>query len=137
MIRRPPRATRTDTLFADATFVRSIDDDTLVIFTSDNGGAGYNGMHGRNAPFRGWKATFFEGGIRAPLFMRWPGGIAAGTQRTDVTGHLDIFATIAAAAGARLPDDRTIDSENILAGPAKRPAMFWRSGDYRAVRAGD
>src|SRR3546814_5811999 len=87
MIRRPPRATRTDTLFADATFVRSIDDDTLVIFTSDNGGAWYNGMQGLNAPFRGWKATFFEGGIRAPLFMRWPGGIAAGTQRTDVTGH--------------------------------------------------
>ena len=114
-----------------------IDDNTLVIFTSDNGGAWYNGMPDLNAPFRGWKATFFEGGIRAPLFMRWPGAIAAGTQRADVTGHLDIFATIAAAAGAKLPDDRTIDSENILAGPAKRPAMFWRSGDYRAVRAGD
>ena len=114
-----------------------IDDNTLVIFTSDNGGAWYNGMSDLNAPFRGWKATFFEGGIRAPLFMRWPGGIAAGTQRADATGHLDIFATIAAAAGARLPDDRTVDSENILAGPAKRPAMFWRSGDYRAVRAGD
>ena len=114
-----------------------IDDNTLVIFTSDNGGAWYNGMSDLNAPFRGWKATFFEGGIRAPLFMRWPGGIAAGTQRADVTGHLDIFATIAAAAGATLPEDRPIDSENILAGPAKRPAMFWRSGDYRAVRAGD
>lgn len=114
-----------------------IDDNTLVIFTSDNGGAWYNGMPDLNAPFRGWKATFFEGGIRAPLFMRWPAAITAGTQRTDVTGHLDIFATIAAAAGAKLPDDRTIDSENILAGPAKRPAMFWRSGDYRAVRAGD
>ncbi len=114
-----------------------IDDNTLVIFTSDNGGAWYNGMPDLNAPFRGWKATFFEGGIRTPLFMRWPGGIAAGTQRADVTGHLDIFATIAAAAGANLPQDRTIDSENILAGPAKRPTMFWRSGDYRAVRAGD
>lgn len=114
-----------------------IDDNTLVIFTSDNGGAWYNGMQGLNAPFRGWKATFFEGGIRTPLFMRWPGGIAAGTRRADVTGHLDIFSTIAAAAGAKLPQDRTIDSENILAGPAKRPAMFWRSGDYRAVRAGD
>src|SRR3546814_3195759 len=93
-----------------------IDDNTLVIFTSDNGGAWYNGMPDLNAPFRGWKATFFEGGIRAPLFMRWPGGIAAGTQRADVTGHLDIFATIAAAAGAKLPDDRKLDSDNILAG---------------------
>ena len=114
-----------------------IDDNTLVIFTSDNGGAWYNGMQGLNAPFRGWKATFFEGGIRTPLFMRWPAAIAAGTQRGDVTGHLDIFATIAAAAGATMPGDRTLDSEDILAGPAKRSAMFWRSGDYRAVRAGD
>ncbi len=114
-----------------------IDDNTLVIFTSDNGGAWYNGMPDLNAPFRGWKATFFEGGIRTPLFMRWPGGIAAGTRRADVTGHLDIFSTIAAAAGATLPGDRTIDSENILAGPARRSAMFWRSGDYRAVRAAD
>src|SRR3546814_16067335 len=63
-----------------------IDDNTLVIFTSDNGGAWYNGMSDLNAPFRGWKANFFEGGLRAPLFMRWPGGIAAGTPRTDVTG---------------------------------------------------
>ncbi|WP_188238161.1 sulfatase-like hydrolase/transferase [Sphingopyxis sp. LK2115] len=114
-----------------------IDDNTLVIFTSDNGGAWYNGMPKLNAPFRGWKATFFEGGLRAPLFMRWPARIAPGTVRADVTGHLDIFATIAAAAGAALPEGRTIDSENILAGPARRPAMFWRSGDYRAVRAGD
>jgi arylsulfatase A-like enzyme len=114
-----------------------IDDNTLVIFTSDNGGAWYNGMPGLNAPFRGWKATFFEGGIRAPLFMRWPARIAPGTVRADMTGHLDIFATIAGAAGAALPEGRTIDSEDILAGPARRPAMFWRSGDYRAVRAGD
>ncbi len=116
---------------------QGIDDNTLVIFTSDNGGAWYNGIERLNAPFRGWKATFFEGGIRTPLFMRWPGGIAPGTQRADVTGHLDIFSTIAAAAGAAVPRDRTIDSENILAGPASRAAMFWRSGDYRAVRAGD
>jgi arylsulfatase A-like enzyme len=116
---------------------QGIDDNTLVIFTSDNGGAWYNGIERLNAPFRGWKATFFEGGIRTPLFMRWPGGIAPGTQRADVTGHLDIFSTIAAAAGAAAPGDRTIDSENILAGPASRAAMFWRSGDYRAVRAGD
>lgn len=114
-----------------------IDDNTLVIFTSDNGGAWYNGMEGLNAPYRGWKATFFEGGIRTPFFMRWPNKIAPGSSRADVTGHIDVFSTIAAAAGAVVPTGRTIDSENILGGPAKRHAMFWRSGDYRAVRAGD
>jgi arylsulfatase A-like enzyme len=114
-----------------------IDDNTLVIFTSDNGGAWYTGIDHLNAPYRGWKATFFEGGIRTPFFMRWPGVIAAGSTRADPTGHLDIFSTIAAAAGAKVPSDRLIDSEDILAGPAKRAALFWRSGDYRAVRAGD
>lgn len=114
-----------------------IDDNTLVIFTSDNGGAWYTGIDGLNAPYRGWKATFFEGGIRTPLFMRWPGHIAAGTQRSDTTGHIDLYATIAGAAGAAMPVNRRMDSENILAGPATRAAMYWRSGDYRAVRAGN
>lgn len=114
-----------------------IDGNTLVIFTSDNGGAWYNGMPDLNAPYRGWKATFFEGGIRTPLFMRWPGHIAPGSTRADMTGHIDLFATIAAVAGAKLPADRVMDSQNILGGPATRDALYWRSGDYRAVRAGD
>ena len=114
-----------------------IDDDTLVIFTSDNGGAWYNGIEHLNAPWRGWKATFFEGGIRTPLFLRWPGRIAPGSARADLAGHLDIFSTIAAAAGATPPADRVIDGEDLLSGPVKRGALFWRSGDYRAVRAGD
>lgn len=114
-----------------------LDDNTLIIFTSDNGGAWYVGMEGLNAPYRGWKATFYDGGIRTPLFMRWPAKIAAGSQRADLAGHLDIFAVIAGAAGAAVPTDRVMDSENILAGPSQRQALFWRSGDYRAVRQGD
>lgn len=114
-----------------------LDDNTLIIFTSDNGGAWYTGIDGLNAPYRGWKATFYDGGIRTPLFMRWPAKIAAGSQRPDLAGHLDIFAVIAGAAGASLPTDRVMDSENLLAGPPQRQAMFWRSGDYRAVRQGD
>jgi len=69
--------------------------------------------------------------------MRWPGHIAPGSTRADVTGHIDIYSTIAAAAGAKVPTDRIVDSQNILAGPAHRQAMYWRSGDYRVVRAGD
>lgn len=114
-----------------------IDDNTLVIFTSDNGGAWYTGIDDLNAPYRGWKATFFEGGIRTPFFMRWPGHLAPGSTRADMTGHIDLFSTIAAAAGAKVPADRIVDSEDILAGPAKRTALYWRSGDYRVVRAGD
>ncbi|WP_033923164.1 sulfatase-like hydrolase/transferase [Sphingomonas sp. 37zxx] len=121
-----------------------IDDDTLVIFTSDNGAAWYNGIPDLNKPYRGWKATFFEGGIRVPLLMRWPGKIAPATQSTTRASHLDMFATIAAVAGSPMPRDRVMDSNDVLAGivPGTPPTtatgpLFWRSGEYRAVRDGD
>lgn len=114
-----------------------IDDNTLVIFTSDNGGAWYTGIPDHNLPYRGWKATFFEGGIRTPLFMRWPARITPAGVRGDVTGHIDVFATIAAAAGVPVPADRTMDGGDLLAGPVARDAIYWRSGGYRAMRAGD
>jgi len=114
-----------------------LDQNTLVIFTSDNGGAWYAGIPDLNRPYRGFKGTFFEGGIHVPLLMRWPGQIAPGTVRSDTAQHLDMFATIAAATGAQLPSDRPMDSFNLLGGGAQREVTFWRSGDYRAVRAGD
>lgn len=114
-----------------------LDENTLVIFTSDNGGAWYTGIPDLNKPYRGWKGTFFEGGIHVPMMMRWPGQIASGTVRSDVAQHLDMFATIAAATGAKVPTDRKMDSFNLLAAGPKREVTFWRSGDYRAVRAGD
>ena len=117
-------------------------DNTLILFTSDNGGAFYVGMPELNKPYRGWKATFFEGGIRAPMFARWPAHINAGTQVKGVGSHLDLFATMAAAGGAAIPTDRKIDSQNLLpeltSGRAIAPrTLFWRSGDYRVVRDGD
>ncbi|OYY69038.1 MAG: sulfatase [Sphingomonadales bacterium 17-56-6] len=114
-----------------------LDDNTLVIFTSDNGGAWYTGIKDLNAPYRGYKGTFFEGGIHVPMMMRWPGKIAPGTVRNDVAQHLDMFATIAAATGARVPSDRKMDSFNLLGTGPKREVTFWRSGHYRVVRAGD
>lgn len=114
-----------------------IDENTLVIFTSDNGGAWYAGLPNINKPYRGWKATFFEGGIRVPLLMRWKGKIARNTTRTDLAGHLDLFETIAAAASASSPKDRIMDGRNLLGNGSPRQVFFWRSGAYRAVRDGD
>ena len=64
----------------DALDDNGIADNTVVIFTSDNGGAGYVGLPDLNKPYRGWKITFFEGGIHTPYFMRWPARIAAGSR---------------------------------------------------------
>jgi arylsulfatase A-like enzyme len=119
-----------------------LEENTLILFTSDNGGAWYVGMEGLNRPYRGWKATFFEGGIRAPLFLHWPGRVPAGTRMTGTASHLDLFATISEAAGARLPADRPMDSLSLLPFATTGTGLparthFWRSGDYRAVRDGD
>ncbi|MGZ5994060.1 MAG: sulfatase-like hydrolase/transferase, partial [Caulobacteraceae bacterium] len=120
-----------------------LDDNTLVIFTSDNGGAGYIGLPEINQPYRGWKSTFFEGGIHAPFFMRWPGVIPAGARYANPVGHVDIFATAAGAAGAQVPKDRVIDGVDLMPfiqGKAQgRPhqTLFWRSGQYKVVLDGD
>jgi arylsulfatase A-like enzyme len=118
-------------------------ENTLVIFTSDNGGAGYVGLPEVNRPFRGFKSTFFEGGIHAPFFMRWPGTIPAGSSYPYPVGHVDIFATAAAAAGAAVPSDRKIDGVDLtpfvqgkLSGRPHQ-TLFWRSGQYKMVRDGD
>lgn len=122
---------------------QGLEDDTLVIFTSDNGGAHYVGIDGLNSPYRGWKATFFEGGIHVPFFMRWPGMIPAGASVTAPVSHFDIFATAAAAAGQKVPADRPVDGVNLLpfitGQAAGRPhdTLFWRTDRYRVLRAGD
>lgn len=117
---------------------QGLDDNTLVIFTSDNGGAWYTGIRDSNAPFRGYKATYFEGGLRVPFFLRWPGRIKAGTRLPGPAHHLDIFATTAAAAGVPLPADRPTDGTSLLAAaPPSARTLFWRSGETKAVRAGD
>jgi arylsulfatase A-like enzyme len=122
---------------------QGLDENTLVVFTSDNGGANYLGLPQINKPFRGWKLTFFEGGIRVPYMMHWPSRIPAGARLAAPVSHFDIYATAAAAAGAALPTDRRMDGVDLtpfLSGQAPgRPhqSLFWRSGGYRVVRSGD
>ncbi|GGD98316.1 sulfatase [Polymorphobacter glacialis] len=122
---------------------QGLDDNTIVIFSSDNGGAHYIGLPDLNKPYRGWKATFFEGGTKVPFMIRWPGHIAPGTTYAPPVSQFDIYATASAAAGAALPKDRTIDGVDImpfLSGTARgipHQQLFWRSGAYRTVRDGN
>lgn len=114
-------------------------DNTIIVFSSDNGGAGYVGLPDINAPYRGWKLTFFEGGIRVPLFMRWPTAIAPGSRSDRPAAHIDLMPTLAAAAGAALPEGVEIDGIDLLAPESERPdqAIYWQSGYYRVVRQGE
>ena len=109
-------------------------EDTIILFTSDNGGAGYIGLPDVNDPFRGWKITLFEGGIHVPFFIKWPAQIAPGTEVDAPVHHFDFYATAAAAAGAPLPSDRKMDGVDLVpyaTGQAEgdpHDALFWRSG---------
>ena len=121
---------------------RGLDDNTLVIFTSDNGGANYVGLPDLNRPYRGWKATFFEGGIKTPFLLRWPAQLPAGAVYRSPVAHVDIFATAAGAAGARPPADRVMDGVDLVpflkgkAGGDPHKALYWRSGRYKVVLSG-
>lgn len=119
-------------------------DNTLVVISSDNGAPGYVGLQHLNAPYRGGKGTFFEGGIRVPLLARWPARVAAGSRVALPVGQVDLMPTFAAAAGAPLPTGVAIDGRDLLPaltgkGTQSRAdaPLFWSSGYYKAVRAGD
>ena len=116
-----------------------LDENTIVLFTSDNGGAGYIGLPEVNRPFRGWKISLFEGGIHVPYFVKWPVRISPGTEIEAPVHHFDMYATAAAAAGAPLPEDRKIDGVDLLpylSGETEdepHRALFWRSGVSRSA----
>ena len=114
-------------------------DNTLIILTSDNGGAGYIGLPNVNKPYRGWKLNHFEGGTHVPFMAKWPAQINPGTSMDAPIHHNDIYSTIAAAAGAQVPQDRKIDGVDLL--PYIRnevegephQTLFWREGHQQAV----
>ena len=117
----------------DGLKTHGLEEKTLVIFTSDNGALPtFNGA--RSAGLRGSKLTLYEGGIRMPFIVRWPGQVPA--KRTDqesVFHAIDLFPTLAAIAGAGLPGDHPLDGIDVGAawrgGPApKRNAFFWEYG---------
>lgn len=102
-------------------------DETLVIFTSDNGA--YGGVSDIR-PLRLDKGHLYEGGIRVPLIVRWPGHVAANTLSAAPVISTDLFPTVLAAAGVPVPEDLPkdgVDLGPILGGaaPASRGALFW------------
>ena len=87
-----------------------ITDDTIFIFTSDNGPEMLPGHHGWSGPWRGSYFTGIEGSLRVPFIIRWPGKVPAGTVSNGIVHALDLYATLAKWTGAKIPTDRVIDS---------------------------
>ena len=117
-----------------------LDSKTLVLFTSDNGPAG----HRPAPPFRGYKGTNFEGGVRVPCIMRWPGKIPAGTACGQIVGNIDILPTFAKLVGVETPTDRIIDGCDITslmfnpeAGPVRDTQLYFGGFKLAAIRQGD
>ena len=122
--------------------------DTLVIFTSDNGG--YAGATWC-APLKGAKGSFYEGGIRVPLLIKWPGVVKPGTTSSAPVTSVDYFPTISEVTGLDLPNDRAIDGLSLVKhlrsqGKQKldRDAIYWHfphyrhnPGPYSIIREGD
>ena len=126
-----------------------IDEKTLVIFTSDNGPWLSKGKHGGSSkPLRDGKFATYEGGMREPCIMRWPGKIPAGAVCSEIATTMDFLPTFAKLAGAKVPTDRIIDGKDISAlmtdPKAKTPykALFYyfetqlgavRSGQWKLI----
>ncbi len=118
-----------------------VDDNTLVVFTADNGPWLSKGANGGSAlPLRDGKFTTYEGGVREPCIVRFPGRIPAGSVCSEIAATIDLLPTFAQLAGAKLPTDRVIDGKSIwslMAGEsgAKSPhdVYFYRAN---AVREG-
>lgn len=113
-----------------------LEDDTIVAYIGDNGGS--TPIYADNGPLRGSKYTLYEGGLRVPLILSWPGRWEAGLVRDDRVSGMDVLPTFATAAGIDLPT--VLDGQDL--GPALRghavvehATLFWDTGHERAVVA--
>ncbi len=107
-------------------------ENTLVVFTSDHGGhSSFTSQH----PLRGGKGTYYEGGIRVPFIVRWPGKVVAGTRSNEMIGQIDLYPTLLAAAQVPAPQDKILDGVSLLPvltgkGRLDERAMFWHFPVY-------
>ena len=98
----------------DAIDQMGVRDNTIFIFTSDNGPEMFEPYYGFSGPWRGTYFTAMEGSLRVPLLMRWPGHIPPGTVSNEIIHEMDLFPTLARIVGGKVPDDRIIDGVDQL-----------------------
>ena len=121
---------------------QGLEQNTLVLFFSDNGGPTYTHVQS-NGPLRLGKLFLFEGGVRVPFLIRWPEVLKGGATYGEVVSSLDLFPTVARAAGLALPPELSLDGVDLLPylkgekTGTPHDVLFWRNGPNRAVRKGD
>jgi N-acetylgalactosamine-6-sulfatase len=131
----------------DALKELGLEKNTIVFFSSDNGPEDYHIRNAANAgvgfpgPHRGRKRSIYEGGVRQPMLVRWPGRIVPGVMdNTSVVGAVDFLPTVCALAGVELPDELKLDGEDVsdilLTGQARprKGALYW---EWRSSVAGN
>jgi len=123
-------------------------DNTIIVYSTDNGPEHSARTHGGTTPFRGEKMTTYEGGVRVPMMVRWPGHIPAGQMLSGIQSHMDIFTTLAAAAGEpdvvnkmRVERKQYLDGVNNLGywtgktdESARDNFIYYHESNIRAVR---
>lgn len=123
-----------------------LDEKTLVVFLSDNGPWLLRGDNGGIAtPLRNGKGSTYEGGLRVPFIVHWPGTVPAGTVCSEIAQSMDLFPTFAHLSGAEVPSDRVIDGKDILAlmkgiPGSKSPheyIYYYYMDELQGIRAGD
>lgn len=119
-----------------------LENDTIIVFLSDNGGPTRE-LTSSNRPLRGEKGHMYEGGIRVPFVMQWPGTLPQGATYDRPVISSDLFATVFAAADLPLPQGPTLDSVDLLPYLTGKTtgdphaALYWRQGRKAALRKGD
>ena len=131
-----------------------IADNTIFIFTADNGPEALDygetsltvetAMHGSAGPWRGSLFTGYEGALRVPFVMRWPGKVKAGSESDEIVHAMDLLQTIPKIKGGNVPEDRVIDGKNvwpIISGDLEavtphQMIFYHQSNALKAVRSG-
>ncbi len=117
-----------------------LDENTFIFFTSDNGAASqFEGELDSSGPLRGFKRSMYEGGIREPLIVRWPGVVKGGTECSVPVTSVDFYPTFLEIVGAKGSPNQPLDGESILpllkqTGTLKRDAIYWHYPHYHHSR---
>ncbi|MFN3189083.1 MAG: sulfatase [Aureliella sp.] len=109
-----------------------LEENTIVVFTSDNGGYG---PATSMAPLKGYKGTYYEGGIREPFFIKWPGKVRPGTKSEEPVSNIDLFPTFLDFANVEAPEGQALDGRSLTpllteTGSWEKRALFWHFPAY-------